>query len=889
MTHACTFCRSRKIKCDRNLPCSSCLRLKNSNCEYVTAVTKRKRKNLNPANKFQSEIDNLKQQLRQIEKNRIDYVPRETMFIQDDDSISMSSKESFSMSQVDDYDYGEYSELLGLVNDNNNEEISIFGTNSVLIVGKVGRRNFGIFSWKAYSLIDPGLSVVTKYLKRKMFEDADLKHTSKCNNLSDIVKPITDLNSKLSISDNDLSFGGHRELGQDDTSEASKFNIRHFKPLSGLKMGRMSPKSLYEYIMELKKNIEEVMPPKNVVWRLLDVFFSKLYILVPIIDETDLKGDLLRLFEGTPPDQKCKDLKIYNKLDFAILGTTLLILRLSYLSLLPIPWKKGEMSEDTKEQVLNHPISLEAVAVANDCVDVFNLFGPISLAVFQLVFITRIYSIYGPEAGDGIDHGEGPLLNSMLFQFAFNMGLHRDPENTPGVPDERNKNLIRKMWATLRVLDLGYTLEYGDPLNVCRFSYDTKPPIFSNAGSNLIDIEQEKEVMECYQVLDSYHLLIDFLKDFLRVDKKVNVLDLVRHLKILRGKIFNSKSVADLSDTFLMTLATPSMINVCRTRIQLQFTYFIFSVHYHLFLHYEKLHQYDLAFYFLKVMLRKTFVFLMPFLFKLFDSQSIEPVVEFVLVPGIQSMVHKSTMILSAIMIRVKYQLNRLKENKNHANLLKEDIAYQIKFNNLTVSLTLMNKLWEYLFKITSSYSTRYLFSWIVSRLNKVKNQTIMGDEFDDIFSSEQPTFPIFSDDQKVVELIKVMELALELRDRSMRGLSNENILNNELKKALKKATSNYSKTPPSSTDSPFNLFGSSKTGNMSPSANQDLFDQQESIDSIWMDLLKGTSTQADIPQVNNMFNQFNGVNNNGTMDNNQPNFNQLVDSFFIDEVFRGI
>lgn len=913
MTHACTFCRSRKIKCDGHQPCQSCIRLKNSNCEYVKSITKRRRKTTNPANSLRSEINSLKQQLRLIQNNNRVNNLRENNDEYGDDTTNLSSSTDTPVSNTNEpYKNLEREELTRLLKGKPNEEILIFAKGNMILEANYIRRNFGVFSWKAYSLIDPGLRTVTNYMRFKIAQDADLKDSTSLKEISEFIKPIADLGTKLDLSQKDtinLTKSKDLENSVSETEEGTRFNTSHFKHLSGIKVGRNPSTVLNEFLIDLKCKIEDILPPKNVVWQLINMFFSDLYIMAPIIDETDLKGNLLRLFEGTDSDEKCKDLKIYNKLDFAILGTTLLILRLSYFSLLPIPWKKTKLSQDIEDLVFKYPIGMEAVSLANDCVNVFNLFCPINLTIFQLVFIVRVYSIYGPESGDGIDHGEGPLLNAMLFQLAYSLGLHRDPDNVSQNVDEKTKNLARKIWVSLVVLDLGYALEYGDPLNLSKISYDTKIPQFSNAGSNLNNIEQEKELIECYKIMDSYKLLVDFLNDLFKVDKKINILDLINRIDITKVEIFDTKSVCDLSNTFLMTLSTPSILNVRKTQIQLHFTYFLFSLYYRLFLRYEEQQEYDLAFFFLRVTLHKSFVFLMPFLFKLFDSENIEPVVEFVLAPGIQSMVHKATLTILSVMIRIKSQLANLKNNINHNNLLKEDHNYQTKFNNLNVLLGHLTKFTDYLFKVTNAYSTRYLFSWIITRINKTRYSAIIGDEFDKIFDAQQNSFVLFSDDDKVTQLIKSVELALQLRDRSKKGLSNDSIINNELRKSRGLNTSQHNETTTSSDHSLFDWIPTSNTDTpeLFSLINDNLYNQSDSIDTIWMELLKGTNAQADIPQINNVFNELNGgngfdngstgnnvnsmgdhVNNGNNKANNNTNpTNTVMDLLFMDQMFR--
>ncbi|EGV63863.1 hypothetical protein PSN45_004064 [Yamadazyma tenuis] len=945
----CTFCKRRKIKCDRGIPCSSCIRFNNKECVYVDPNPKSiKKKASKPSKKtLESEIEILKERIGELQKS---IVNDRGDVVGETSPNGKPPLASYSLDHATEARYeNDFDELMQLVEEHSwNESFNLLNQGSVVFDHEpLGRKNFGFFSWKACYVVDPALKYMGAYAKRLHQEgkgfygsnDLSEANTRRINGFfSYNVEPLVHKNETCVLPNCHLCSGSNSMEVEEPPQKVN----RSSSILNPINVLNNKAETKFSELFELQRKIELFLPSKRIILTFLNRFFKTLYTFMPVIDESDFKSQVCRLLEGTELDERPVSLRIKTKLDFAYLGILLLLLRLSYLALLPMnQWTKSAIKDHYMEEeieevrmLLNHNIGLDAARLSQDCVGVFNLCGVINLTIFQLVLVTRTYSIFAPEKGDGPEQGEAQILNTTLFQMAYGLGIHREPNNTTVFQDEKSKNLIRKMWSMLLMLDLNHSLEYGDPLNVSRFSYDTLYPTFRKENSNLIDLNREKFVVECYQFMEiCYKPLIGFISELLDVNATYNVTTLCKKLRYLRATLFNPQDglITSWVRKFDASQETNTMLNLTKYKIQLQFSHFICTLYFHLYNYFEKKKLFEVAFYYLFNLMNKVLLVLFPFYFELVNLKSVEPTIDFVLVPGIQSLLHKATLFLLSLMVRIKINIIASMDAPNHMLLFRSDMQYRRNFDSLC---SLFHKLLEIsscLTSIADAYSKKYYYSWMISRVNKFFLSLIKSPDFREIVYNGSASFPIFADFEKVDKLQELLNLCLETKAKL--SSSNPNIDKSYTRNDADLFDSSLV-NPYKETDiSPFNdtNYSSTVSSNFEKESmdrttndgrntmSSDMGDNgipSEEVDNIWLQLLgvrDGSVNEAedflghDIPQTSFSYPEATRVppemsKQMGNMNIQSPNFNfeqspflgangeltqkSVVDAFLIDELF---
>ncbi|KAK6461753.1 fungal transcriptional regulatory protein [Scheffersomyces coipomensis] len=80
--------------------------------------------------------------------------------------------------------------------------------------------------------------------------------------------------------------------------------------------------------------------------------------------------------------------------------------------------------------ILENPISLEFVSLSQKCLERFDMFERSSIIVFQLALLLRTYRHLAPEQGDTPDGAYAQIFTSTLVSMANNLGLNREPSES---------------------------------------------------------------------------------------------------------------------------------------------------------------------------------------------------------------------------------------------------------------------------------------------------------------------------------------------------------------------------------------------------------------------------------------------------------------------------
>lgn len=284
----------------------------------------------------------------------------------------------------------------------------------------------------------------------------------------------------------------------------------------------------------LKKQILQALPSRKVTWMLFDRFFKYVYPFWPHLDENLFTAEVEEIIGKRAFDEsKVTQLNIKKKLDFATLGSLLLVLELGSLSLTHNCEKTPDFPMLSPQEVYlrSHPINSNLAEVAQICIDQFHLLSRCALSLFQCLLLMKVYQC--TTGSDGFNDGRQQIFLSLIIQVGISIGLNRDPEKFTTVGDsDRTAGIIRKIWYSLESYSTIQSTTLGCPNQIDPNLYDTKLPVFMKNTANVNNLAIEEEtvtglIMEhkLTQVLNSLLSLVLNLKSPPRVGQVLSKLE----------------------------------------------------------------------------------------------------------------------------------------------------------------------------------------------------------------------------------------------------------------------------------------------------------------------------------------------------------------------------
>ncbi|VEU20220.1 DEKNAAC100934 [Brettanomyces naardenensis] len=245
--------------------------------------------------------------------------------------------------------------------------------------------------------------------------------------------------------------------------------------------------------------IIKVLPNRKTIWLLIDRFFKYVYPFLPYLDETQFVAEVERILGArSDSEERITSIRIAKKLDFAIMGSLLIALRLASLSLTGNCDTEPEFPLRTEDEVylINHTLASETINVAQLCLNQFKLLRRCTLRIFQCAILMRDYQRI--DGSDGFSDGDSQIFTGMLIQMGISIGLNRDPSQfDSAVNKNRMGALWRKIWYRLMTIDTSQSSQMGDPRVIREDFYDTELPEFSSISSNNHDLALEQETLRC--------------------------------------------------------------------------------------------------------------------------------------------------------------------------------------------------------------------------------------------------------------------------------------------------------------------------------------------------------------------------------------------------------
>ncbi|KAK6453860.1 CYP1/HAP1-like protein [Scheffersomyces xylosifermentans] len=710
---SCDNCRKKKTKCDRNLPCSNCVKLSIPHtCTYSSPDHVNHSKTIEPKgslpngnyekSSIHTELALLKSKLKQLENSvssgndKINTMlePRKIfkndLYIESDNMIVKSNRDI----------------LVGILpHDQTDEEINMHFDGDSTASSRISKSPlpFLLLSKK-----DPGMKFFWLFKKQSSHGEFSAKklYFKRPRNMSDEKYEVIKLKAKDKYGDGyikQFEDGFRMREVKDSTSQFGHRLGITFHPVDSTNM-------------TLEQRIITYMPESVASCKYLAAFFEYLYPHFPIIDEMSFRSDLARIMGPSEGNVKPKIISVSKKTDYAIIAIYFYIVRLASLL-----WFNNDSSNEyhlvsddsppylqERQIALNNPITLDAIAVAQECLNVFNLAKKPEIAVLQAHMFSRIYNKYSPEVGDNILSPEPQIFNGILAHMAFALKLNRDPDYYDEMNTDRVKNLRRKIWHVLLAMDIEDCMVFGTAQSIEGLhNYDTKLPYYTDGCENIVDIELEKDVIKSFSLLRPLILSsFDITKRVLDVKHKSGVsviLDEIKDLEMVCVRIFGRlknflKPELYFSDSFVIKQVS------CYLRIKL----FLVNMYFYFYIHYHNKGKTDLEFFYLKKTLTTLFYELAEIsdLTTRSNSKVFGRAFTLILTPVLTYLTHACCLVSTSLCVRLTASL-RVDMTRSGVNSSKE-ILQELLVLTLRSSQHFMSEL--------GSISSRYLYAWKIHK-----------------------------------------------------------------------------------------------------------------------------------------------------------------------------
>lgn len=256
-----------------------------------------------------------------------------------------------------------------------------------------------------------------------------------------------------------------------------------------------------KFDFRLVNQFQMMLPKKRVIWLLVKRYFRVLYAFTPIVDEFEFREATTNIIGFESYEEIDVKVKVDSRLDLVHLALLMVVLRFSYVTLFSNRKNANEAiltSNDPALQELkylfNNPIDMNSIEICYLCLYQMLFFKIVNIPVIQLAMLLRSYNCYAPEEGIGLSGTDTQILNHLVVQMGYSLGLHRDPSNTPGILSERRTHFVRKVWIHLILCDIFQGYRFGNPISTNVNFFDTKFPSVLDGNENVADIELDRAV-----------------------------------------------------------------------------------------------------------------------------------------------------------------------------------------------------------------------------------------------------------------------------------------------------------------------------------------------------------------------------------------------------------
>ncbi|QLQ81738.1 hypothetical protein HG537_0F04990 [Torulaspora globosa] len=228
--------------------------------------------------------------------------------------------------------------------------------------------------------------------------------------------------------------------------------------------------ALKSFIIEM----QEILPPLKILNSYKAHFYESVYPNLPFLNKQIFEESLAStLFEDEDDPTKIKiklgRSRLRSKMEN--LCILLVILKLSYISLLFLNEGAEEMGTDINRDVINkYPIGNETIILAENVLSAENLFACANENIITCLLYIWSFFVYSPEEGDFFLEHPTDVLTGVIVMLASSIGLHRDPSDFPRMCELEDPSVInhrRILWiAVITTICLESSLKGRHPLSL---------------------------------------------------------------------------------------------------------------------------------------------------------------------------------------------------------------------------------------------------------------------------------------------------------------------------------------------------------------------------------------------------------------------------------------
>ncbi|ODQ57973.1 hypothetical protein WICANDRAFT_95140 [Wickerhamomyces anomalus NRRL Y-366-8] len=694
----------------------------------------------------------------------------------------------------------------------------------------------GPLSFASIITRDPFLRVSLLKVRKEKNQLLPLRHKNLTT--SDLVK-------QLIIEDD--SNGVKSEGEKSKVDEAFKTRLIENEGLDEVKLTNRQETQPFstsiDYETETISKVQSILPEDKLMWMLVDKFFKSILAgFIPFVTEEKLRERINDIIKIDPNSGK-REIKINKRFDFAYIGMLLIILRLTFLSVIPT-------SNNTPDEqyILANPITLQFINVAQMCLNQFRLLRRGALPVLQCSLFMRLYHKYAPEDGDGSDGGDSEVFLGMLLQMGNSIGLNRDMKHSePLKNDFRLHNLWRMVWHEIVTLDLYQSLTMGNPILINTNCYDTELPKLEDnvANHNILDMGIWRAVVDNFAVNDEVNQVVkDILDDVLNLKKMCILQNLFPKITRLENLI-NEKFVSvewilhlDNSDLYGSIIKTHKFKNYIELKTAL------YVIYYHIYLRTD---DFEILVKMLKICMEITPLSLLLTSINNGKTNYFDAIFGFgaqlILVPTILVSLQKTNQLITSLTSRtLDYKYSYPKTPQTKSQLIKQ----------LRDRLFIIAKDLRDCFLMLSSV---YYHSW---RISKSQNliYSVLKNELNNLWDKQSTMNREAINLNKEVNHVKAMPTRNELNEMSINELElilsivknphYETILKNKLKNPghnkNKPLISKNMTTPTTSISGGGSSTGSTPNSSTIHIKNSDLTNLE--IDKLWFQMMSSNNNQ---------------------------------------------
>lgn len=482
----------------------------------------------------------------------------------------------------------------------------------------------------------------------------------------------------------------------------------------------------------LADQIKHILPSRKIIWLLVNRFFDCLYPFFPILDENTFRSCITRIIGEDVErheEKGVETVKLGNMKDIFLSAILLIVLRLSYLSLLGNNAKKNEfrlnseeMKLDSESQILlNNPIPLETLSIVELCINEFGCIKEPTLELFQALAIIQIYRTYAPEE-DTFGRFESAISIGNLYQMANSLFLNRDPDCLlylyESNVNEETKMLRRRLWYYLINADIEDSIVYGTPIHTSESDFDTKTPYIPEGAQNIFDLDKERlfilNVNELNPIITAVHKI---LQKIYKVKSDMKIFSLAEYLSDFELLVQNSLGhlneylVAETEFDYNKTL------KIQKFRLNIYCKIMLLYIYYGFYLYYEKRKMFKFSLFYLKKLIAiifyemagisKEFLYSADEYFGRAFALTATPILQ---------VFNRMEAVLIQFQIRINCTLRMIK-NKLLANKIISSVHKDLYLQRLNNICDLLKTFEAKNGQFISSLSSRYYYSWKVKSL----------------------------------------------------------------------------------------------------------------------------------------------------------------------------